>query len=281
MSTLYVVATPIGNMEDLSPRAVRVLSEVALIAAEDTRHTGTMLKRLGIATPLLSNHGFNERARVQRFLDALDGGDVALVSDSGTPAISDPGAILVRAAADAGHRVVPIPGPSAVTAAVSASGLIDGPFAFLGFLPRPAGERAQVLARALNSGMPLVIYESGPRIVRLATELVDRAAERDVAVFRELTKLHEEAIRATFAELPARLETATLKGEFVVVIGPGSKAADIDLDSQIDQRLAAGDRPSDIARDLAKQGDLNRSDVYARVLQKIEEKPERSGRLEG
>ena len=148
MGVLYVVATPIGNLEDFSPRARRILSAVSLIAAEDTRHTGSMLKRLGIVTPLLSNHGFNERSRVARLLEALDTGDVALVSDAGTPAVSDPGAILVRAAAEAGFSVIPIPGPAAVTAAVSASGLVDGPFMFLGFLPRRSGERADALSTA-------------------------------------------------------------------------------------------------------------------------------------
>ncbi len=212
MGTLYVVATPIGNLEDLSPRASRVLAEVNLIAAEDTRHTGRMLKRLSISTPLLSNHGFNERARVDRFLDALAGGDVALVTDSGTPAISDPGAILVQAAAAAGHRVVPIPGPSAVTAAVSASGLVEGPFVFLGFLPRGSTERAELLVRTLDFGVPLVLYESGPRMLKLAELLADMAPDRSVAVFRELTKLHEESIRSTAIDLPSRLASATMKG---------------------------------------------------------------------
>ena len=141
-----------------------MLAEVSLIAAEDTRHTGMMLKRLGIETPLMSNHDFNERARVEQFLGALQAGDVALVSDSGTPAVSDPGAILVRAAADAGFTVIPVPGPSAVTAAVSASGLVDGPFTFLGFLPRGGNQRRELLSQGIDSGFPLVVYESGPRI---------------------------------------------------------------------------------------------------------------------
>jgi len=266
LGTLYVVATPIGNLEDLSPRARRVLTEVDLIAAEDTRHTGAMLKRLEISTPLLSNHGFNERARVDRFLEALATGDVALVSDSGTPAISDPGTILVRAAAEAGLPVVPIPGPSAVVAAVSASGLVDGPFVFLGFLPRSGGERNAALDRGLATGIPLVIYESGPRIVKLAELLAEHAPQRAVAVFRELTKVHEEAIRATASDLPIRLASSTLKGEFAIVIGASTLREEVDVEVEIRERLQRGDRPTEIARDLAKLSGAPRSELYQRVM---------------
>lgn len=266
MGTLYVVATPIGNMEDLSPRALRVLGEVGLIAAEDTRHTGVMLKRLGVTTPLLSNHGFNERARAGRFLEALAYSDVALVSDSGTPAVSDPGAILVRAAVEAGFRVVPVPGPSAVLAAVAASGLVNGPFTFLGFLPRPNGERSAVLDSALAMRHPLILFETGPRIVKLAELLANRAPDRQVAVFRELTKLHEEAIYSPARELPDRFARTVRKGEFVLVIGEGIEQADGDIDRAIVARLAMDERPSTIARDLAKQFDRPRSELYERVL---------------
>ncbi len=266
MGVLYVVATPIGNLEDLSPRARRILSEVLLVAAEDTRHTGSMLRRFGISTPLLSNHGFNERSRVARLLDALGNGDVALVSDAGTPAISDPGAILVRAAVDAGFEVIPIPGPSAVTAAVSASGLVDGPFLFLGFLPRASGDRERALSAALKTGIPLVVYESGNRIDQLCQLLVEVAPDRDLAIFRELTKLHEQAIRGRAAAMPAVLAAVPTKGEFVLVVGPGSEIEPVDLDQLIRQQVAQGFRASDIARDLAKQTGQPRSEVYERVL---------------
>lgn len=266
MGVLYVVATPIGNLEDFSPRARRILSAVSLIAAEDTRHTGSMLKRLGIVTPLLSNHGFNERSRVARLLEALDTGDVALVSDAGTPAVSDPGAILVRAAAAAGFSVIPIPGPAAVTAAVSASGLVDGPFMFLGFLPRRSGERADALSTALKLGIPLVIYESGNRIEQLSTLLESYAPGREIVVFRELTKLHEQAIRSTAALLPGLLADATIKGEFVVVVGPGAESEEIDLDQLILRELERGRKGTDIARDLARTANLPRSEVYDRIL---------------
>lgn len=266
MGVLYVVATPIGNMEDLSPRAQRILGSVSLIAAEDTRHTGAMLRRLGIETPLLSNHGFNERARVERLLTALAGGDVALVSDAGTPAISDPGAILVLAAAGAGYDVIPIPGPSALTAAVSASGLIDGPFTFLGFLPRPPGQRSAVLATALNTGIPLVLYESGNRIRALTELIAESAPARQLAIFRELTKLHEQAFRGSAALIAEQLATSTLKGEFVVVIGAGAETQAIDLDALIQQGLDEGRKPSELAKAIARDSGLVRSEIYAHIL---------------
>lgn len=269
MGTLYVVATPIGNMEDLSPRARRILSEVSLIAAEDTRHTGMMLKRLGIDTPLLSNHGFNERARVQQLMIVLGDGDVALVSDSGTPAVSDPGAILVSAAADAGFPVVPVPGPSAVVAAVSASGLIDSSFTFLGFLPRGGNQRRDALAQGLATGIPLVLYESGPRIAELIETLSEQAPDRSVVIFRELTKLHEEAFRGTARSLSDRRNAMSRKGEFVVVVGQGSAESAVDTDALIDIGIDRGERATDIARNVARSTGEPRSDVYARVLERL------------
>jgi 16S rRNA (cytidine1402-2'-O)-methyltransferase len=266
MGVLYVVATPIGNMDDLSPRARATLATVDLIAAEDTRHTGAMLKRLGIDTPLLSNHGFNERARLERLLGALAGGDVALVSDAGTPAISDPGALLVRAAADAGYAVVPIPGPSSVTAAISASGLVEGPFTFLGFLPRTAGEREDLLTASLRGGLPLIVFESANRIEGLVALLANRAPSRHIVVFRELTKLHEEAIRGTAEQLPDLVKDSVLKGEFVVVIEGGAEDMSVDLDQLIERRIELGGKPTDIAREIARETGMSRSDIYERIL---------------
>jgi 16S rRNA (cytidine1402-2'-O)-methyltransferase len=266
MGVLYVVATPIGNLEDVSPRAERILRDVSLIAAEDTRHTGAMLRRLGIATPLLSNHGFNERARVERLLEALGAGDVALVSDAGTPAISDPGAILVRSAAEAGFSVIPIPGPSAVTAAVSASGLVDGPFLFVGFLPRATGERTRALSTALKTMFPLVIYESGNRMDTLCDLLRSNVPDREVVVFRELTKLHEQAVRGTALDLPELLAAVVHKGEFVVVVGAGAESGTVDVDQLIRREVDRGRKATDIARELAKVADRPRSEIYERIL---------------
>jgi 16S rRNA (cytidine1402-2'-O)-methyltransferase len=225
-----------------------------------------MLRRLGIATPLLSNHGFNERARVERLLEALGAGDVALVSDAGTPAISDPGAILVRAAAEAGFSVIPIPGPSAVTAAVSASGLVDGPFLFLGFLPRATGERTRALSTALSTRVPLVIYESGNRIDTLCDLLRSNVPDREVVVFRELTKLHEQAVRGTALDLPELLAAVVHKGEFVVVVGDGTESGTVDVDQLIRREVDRGRKATDIARELAKAVDRPRSEIYERIL---------------
>lgn len=267
MGTLFVVATPIGNMNDISRRAIQVLGEVDLIAAEDTRHTGRLLQRLGVRTPMVSYHEFNERQRVDRILEALESGSVALVTDAGTPGVSDPGAILVRAAADAGHSVVPVPGPSAAIAAVSASGLVDGPFTFVGFLPRQPNRRSEALAGMLGLGMPLVIFESGQRIVDLLISIANLSPDRDITVFRELTKLHETSYRGHAAALASEFGAAATKGEFVLVVGPGSKPEQGDIDALIVEELAAGERPSEIARSIARSSGISRSDVYARVLE--------------
>jgi 16S rRNA (cytidine1402-2'-O)-methyltransferase len=158
VGTLYLVATPIGNLEDITARALRVLREARLVAAEDTRRTGLLLRHFGITTPLLSYHAHNERARTDDLIVHLDQGDVALVSDAGTPGLSDPGHLAVTAAIAAGYPVVPVPGPSALLAAVTASGLVPGPFTFLGFLPRQAGRAAALLATVADLPHPLVLY---------------------------------------------------------------------------------------------------------------------------
>ena len=192
MGTLYIVATPIGNLEDLSPRAVRILREVDLIAAEDTRHSRRLLTHFEIKTPTVSYHEHNQRGRRELLLEALESGDVALITDAGTPGVSDPGADLVAAALGAGYRVSPIPGASALAAAVSASGLIDGPFLTLGFLPRERGERVRLIARAATAGFPLVIFESARRLGSTLQELVEILGDRRAVILRELTKIHEE-----------------------------------------------------------------------------------------
>ena len=201
MGTLYVVATPIGNLEDLSPRAVRVLRDVALIAAEDTRHSRRLLTHFAIDTPTVSYHEHNQRARRHLLLEALKSGDVALITDAGTPAISDPGADLVTTALAAGHRISPIPGASAVAAAVSASGLVEGPFLTLGFLPRERGERLPLVARAATTGFPLVLFESAQRLGRTLQDLVEILGDRPVVMSRELTKIHEEVRASSLSAL--------------------------------------------------------------------------------
>ncbi len=192
MGTLYIVATPIGNLGDISQRALDVLGGVSLIAAEDTRHTGKLLAYFNIKTPIVSYHTFNERARREQLLEALSRGDVALVADAGTPGIADPGHDLVAAAIEAGIVVSPIPGASSLTAAVSVSGLINGPFLTLGFLPRKGKERAMALARAATTSYPVVIFESPNRLGKTLSDLASVFGQRRALVARELTKLHEE-----------------------------------------------------------------------------------------
>ncbi|MCA9878675.1 MAG: 16S rRNA (cytidine(1402)-2'-O)-methyltransferase, partial [Thermomicrobiales bacterium] len=217
MGTLYIVATPIGNLEDISARALRVLREVPVIAAEDTRHSKRLLAHFGIETPLVSYHAHNQRQREPRLLELLAAGDVALVTDAGTPAISDPGASIVHAALSAGHTVSPVPGPSSLAAGVSASGLVDGPFVTLGFLPREREPRRRLIGRAAATGWPLVIFESPQRIGATLRELHDALGNREATVLRELTKVHEEVRTGKLAELAAWASAAPVRGEIVLV----------------------------------------------------------------
>jgi 16S rRNA (cytidine1402-2'-O)-methyltransferase len=264
LGTLYVVATPIGNLEDLSPRAVRVLSEVALIAAEDTRHSRRLFAHFGIETPAVSYHEHNQASRRRLLLDALASGDVALISDAGTPAVSDPGADLVAAALAAGHHVSPIPGPSALAAAVSASGLIDGPFMTLGFLPRERGERLRVVARAAASGVPLVIFESARRLERTLRELAETLGERRAVVLRELTKIHEEVRAGTLSELTQWAAKSAQRGEIALVIAatPEAATSEDDAASVVRMLRQSGLSASQAAREAASITGLSRSDLY-------------------
>ncbi len=268
MGTLYVVATPIGNLEDITHRAVNVLGNVSIIASEDTRHTGVLLKRLGIDTPQVSYHAFNEKSRLAGILDHLQAGDVALVTDAGTPSVSDPGAILVKAAADAGHTVIPIPGASAVTAAVSASGLVTGPFTFLGFLPRTKSQRFNLLESALSSGFALVYFESPHRIIATLRELALLCSNREIVVFRELTKVHEEAIRASIDDILDRLDRRTMRGECIVVLGPSrdEPASDQQMEDLLRDHLDSGRSLAETARTVAALTGIPKSTVYRAAL---------------
>jgi len=217
MSRLYVVGTPIGNLEDLSARAVRVLGEVAAIAAEDTRVTSRLLARHGIRKPLISYRAPVERRGLPRVLAALEEGDVALVSDAGTPTVSDPGQALVTAAWAAGHTVVPIPGPSSVTAALSVAGYGGPGFTFLGYLPRKPGEMRRLLATLVGDPRPSVAFESPYRIAKSLALIAESLPGRNLTVTRELTKVHEEVMRGTADEIAAALGDRA-RGEFTLVI---------------------------------------------------------------
>jgi 16S rRNA (cytidine1402-2'-O)-methyltransferase len=219
-ATLYLVATPIGNLEDITLRAIRTLKQCDLVAAEDTRRTGQLLKHLGIHKPMLSYHRFSEARRSEELLQRLQCGQtIALVTDAGTPGISDPGERVVRAAVQAGFRVESVPGPSALVAALTASGLPTDEFHFIGFLPHKSGQRRAKLQALKPLDGTLVIYESPYRIEKLLVELTEHFGERQVVLARELTKRFEEFLRGTSAQLLETIRNRRARGEFVVLIG--------------------------------------------------------------
>lgn len=217
MSTLYVVATPIGNLEDVTARALRILGEVGAIAAEDTRVTARLLARHGLRKPLISYRAPVERRGLPRVMAELDRHDIALVSDAGTPTLSDPGQALVTAAWAAGHTVVPIPGPSSVTAALSIAGYGGPGFTFVGYLPRKPGELRRLLATLVEDARPAVAFESPYRVKKSLGLIAGALPDRSLTVTRELTKVHEEVLRGTAAEVLAALGDRA-RGEFTLVI---------------------------------------------------------------
>lgn len=271
---LYVVATPIGHLGDLSARAVETLTRVARVAAEDTRRTRGLLTHLGLSKPIerLDAHAStNDIARVVAYLVA--GEDIAVVTDAGTPVVSDPGTELVRAATNVGVRVVPIPGPSAVLAALAASGLSGGAFRFLGFLPRKGPDRRDALETVRSTPEVVVLFESPERTADTLTELARIMPERRCVVARELTKMHEEFVRGTIDELAKSLSERELLGEVTIVIGPQENVgtpemSDEDLDKLIDAELGRGRRPRDVADEVALVSGRKKRDVYTRVIER-------------
>jgi len=275
VGTLRLVATPIGNLEDVTGRALRVLREADLVLAEDTRRTRVLLDRYGIAARPRSLHAHNEAAREREVLEALAAGrDVALVSDAGTPLVSDPGERLVAAALAAGHRVEAVPGPSAVLAALAASGLPAAPFAFLGFLPRRAGERDALLRGWRDRRETLVLFESPRRLGDALRALAAALGDRPAAVARELTKLHEEIARGSLSALAERFAEGA-RGEVTVVIGgaTGGASAGGSPGESVDDRIAAlaaqGLRAREIARTLAEETGLPKRALYARAVEAV------------
>jgi 16S rRNA (cytidine1402-2'-O)-methyltransferase len=218
-ASLFVVATPIGNLDDITLRALSTLKSVALIAAEDTRRTAILLRHFGISTPTTSFHAHNERQKLPQLVQRLaSGADIALVSDAGTPLVADPGQRLIAAAVQLGAAVIPIPGPSAVLTALSASGLPSDDFVFAGFAPARLGARTSWLAAIEKESRPVVFFEAPHRIRKTMDEVSKLLVNRPIIICRELTKIHEETIRTTSAALPGL--SITEKGEFTVVIGP-------------------------------------------------------------
>lgn len=265
MAILYLVSTPIGNLSDLSGRAARILGEVERIFAEDTRRTGRLLQHLGLDTPLISLHQHNEAARAGRVLECLESGDAAVVSDAGTPLISDPGARVVDAALEAGHDVVPVPGPSAVLAALVGSGLPADRFVFLGFAPRKGRERRALLQRVADSPETTVLFEAPGRLRRLLADL-ERACSpgRRVAVAREMTKLHEEFVRGTLAEARAHFGERAPRGEVTLVIdrSPGDEPDESAAREVAAGLLAGGARPSEAVREVMARIGVSRNRAY-------------------
>jgi 16S rRNA (cytidine1402-2'-O)-methyltransferase len=265
--TLYVVATPIGNLDDLSPRARAVLARTDVIAAEDTRHTRGLLSSISAESRLIAYHEHNEEQRVPELLARLAAGEsVALVSDAGTPLISDPGWRLVRAAQEAGFTVVPVPGACAAIVALSASGLPTDRFVFEGFLPRRAGPRDERLAELARERRTLVFYEAVHRIApTLAAVAAAFGGERRAALARELTKVHEQIAVGTLAELHARLDQdVPLRGEFVIVVAGDTSEAGADLDAaqRVYALLAAEVEPGTALKLTAAITGVARNDLY-------------------
>lgn len=269
---LYVVATPIGNLEDITFRAVRILKEVDLIAAEDTRHTRKLLQHFGISKPLTSYFDHNKNLKGDYILDKLgDGCSVALVSDAGTPCISDPGYQLVRDAAAAGIRIMPVPGPCAAVTALSASGLPSDAFAFEGFLPARRKKRLDELAALRNESRALILYESPRRLRELLVDVLEVFGERQVVVARELSKIYEEFVRGSVSEVLALFADQEIRGELVVLIAPapaGPKClANLDVASLLRRYLFdEGLSLKDAVKRVSLQLEQPRSDIYELAL---------------
>ena len=267
---LYVVATPIGNLDDITLRAIKILKQVQLVAAEDTRRTGILLRHFGIETAILSVHEHNERARIERITGRLAKGEsVALVTDAGTPGISDPGAALVAAIRQAGFKVEPIPGASAVAAAISASGISSHGFTFLGFPPIRSKDRKLWFGHLSSSKDRLVVFFEAPHKVRKTLEELANLVNRPITVARELTKIHEEFVSGTPAELLARFEAP--QGEFTIMIPPVDPALEpaaevtddqvVDLFGQITESQQTGSK-RDAARETGERLGLTAKQVY-------------------
>jgi 16S rRNA (cytidine1402-2'-O)-methyltransferase len=265
--TLYLVATPIGNLEDLTLRAVRVLGEVGFIVCEDTRRSRVLLDRHGVRKPLVSLPAFAEGERASVVLDRIAAGeDAALITDAGSPAISDPGEALVAQALERGISVVPVPGPSAVIAALSASGLPAGRFHFLGFLPRKGPERRALLEEVAPLRATLVLYESPRRLAETLQDLAEAlGGERRACVARELTKVHEEWVRGTLADLAARYQGAEVLGEVALVVEGRREAArwtEAEVRRALEQGLAAGEKLKPLSTDIARRAGWPGQEVY-------------------
>lgn len=274
MGTLYLVGTPIGNLEDITLRALRILREVSLIAAEDTRRTRHLLAHYDIHTPLTSYYEHNKLSKLDVILNALAGGDVALVSEAGMPGLSDPGYELVKAAITAGHRVVPVPGPSALVTALVVSGLPTDACLYLGFLPRRAAERRRLLSEVAAERRTLVAFEAPHRLLETLADIQAVLGDRRIAVARELTKVHEEVWRGTVSEALAHYRAQPPRGEITLVIAGASGAEEAPVRWEAEQVRAAvaallkeGVKRSEAIRRVARASGWSRREVYKLALE--------------
>ena len=268
MGTLYLVATPIGNLEDMSPRAIRVLREASLIAAEDTRHTGKLLKHFEIETPLTSYFEHNKLEKLDFILDKLLRGDVALVSDAGSPAINDPGYELVKAALASNYDVRPVPGPSAPIAALTVSGLPTDSFLYLGYLPHKTSERHKRLEEIESQPYTLIFLESPYRIVEALEDILSILGNRRICVAREMTKMFEEYWRGDMNGAVEYFKSQPARGEFTLVISGQSSAKngqwlEEQLLASIKKELANGKSAKDVSAELAKVSGWSKREIYS------------------
>ncbi len=270
-ATLYLVGTPLGNLEDITLRAARILREADLIACEDTRRTGKLLAHLGVKKPLVSYHQHNEARRAEELVGRIAGGEtVALVSDAGMPRVSDPGYRLVHEALEAGLPVVPIPGPDAVTTALVASGLPLDSYAFHGFLPSKKSQRRKALAELAAGKATLVFYEAPHRIVKTLDDALEILGDRPAVVAREMTKLHEEILRGRLSELVAELRSRdAVKGEIVLLIGwadtsasSGLGALETPLSERVEQLTTEGASRMEAIKQAARERKMSKSEAY-------------------
>lgn len=272
---LYVVATPIGNLEDITYRAVRILGSVDLIAAEDTRNTARLLSHFEIHTKLISCHDHNEDVRSEYVIDMIKSGqNVALVSDAGTPLISDPGYRVVEAAASSGIKIVPVPGASSLLAALSASGLPVERFVFMGFAPRSSGKKKAFLEESAKFQFSTVYFESPHRIIDLLKDMLAIFGDRSAVLARELTKMYEEIIRGSISEIIEKLSAKdSVKGEIVLIVGgpdendfQAGQASELDIDQEILGLIESGIKASEVAKKISEKFKMPRQVVYSKVL---------------
>ena len=268
---LYLVATPIGNLEDMSFRAVRILQEVDLIAAEDTRHSGKLLKHFDITTPLVSFHDHSDDSKIQQLIGRMATDDVALISDAGTPGLSDPGYRLVRAAIDASISISPIPGPAAAIAGLVTSGLPTDQFMFLGFLPRQSGKRQSALQEIKHLTCTLIAYESPHRLPALLKDILDVLGDRPIVVCREISKMYEEFWRGSAQTAADHFTQDNVRGEVTLVIG-GATKEQIEWDEgaileALNQALKSGMSKKDAAAHVAEMSGQKKRRVYQLSLQ--------------